>query len=167
MNTAHPLVDLPPSRDDQARDLPEDLRAWVDAPDLVHLVFEAAPALQEGREGPDLSLVPPGMARTVVTLLVYSYAIGLSSSDEIERQVDLDPELAYLSARTWPSSHTLRQVRRRSRPALQATLSKLLQLVAHLHGTSFTKAQGPEFFQAAAQERVDRAVLADTMALDA
>ena len=109
--------------------LPEDLRDWLDEAALVRLVFEALHTVEQDVEHlPSPKQLATGSPRLLLTLLTYSYGIGLYDSAAIERRIAVDPQLRYFSARTTPSANVLRGFRRYQRPFLQQSLSRLIQL---------------------------------------
>jgi hypothetical protein len=156
---------------DEQLGLPEDLRAWVSEAALVSLVFEAVHATGWAQPASlGQAPLPPGRLRVLLTLLTYSYAIGLYGSDEIESRISLDPQLLYLSARKGVPSNDLRQFRRHHRAALHQTLSALFQLAFEAHDQSPPTRIGSDvkaLCSAAAERRINEAVLRDTMTLDA
>jgi hypothetical protein len=152
-------------------DLPEDVRQWTDERTLMGLLFNALDTVGQESEGCRRDgVLPLGQPRVLLTLLVYSYAIGLLDSEIIARQVPLDPQLRYLAAMTVPTAGELRRFRRHQRPWLKRTLSALLQSVWNHHRPasgeqSFTM-PSEGCFASEAEERIDQAVLQDTMDLD-
>lgn len=66
--------------------------------------------------------------RVMLSLLTYSYACGLYSSEEIERAIQRVPALRYLSAGLRPDSAQIRWFRRRHRRALTKCLGRTLAL---------------------------------------
>lgn len=160
--------------------LPEDLRDLIDQPRLVKLVFEA---LHVGDLGAPRSLpgrvLPLGTPRILLTLLTYSYAIGLYSSEEIERQILKDPQFRYLAAKSCPSGNDLRRFRRLNRDLVRHSLGCTLAAAWDLAINSADRAfpddsdlqEHPRdgfsaLFESAAELRINRAAFADTMALD-
>jgi hypothetical protein len=158
------------ARDELPR-FPDDAREWVDEPMLVRFVFDAVAECNRD--------LPAGPARVLLTVLTYSYAIGLYGSEEIEDQLAHDAQLEYLSAKATLSACTLRQFRRYHRDLLQASLSALFQRVWQsraqqvnpdkqdsnvLLGRRGGRLEG--VFQRAANRRIADAVLADSIELD-
>ena len=74
--------------------LPDDLRQWLDARTLVGLVFDAVHTVLD-QVADEPSPLPVGNPRVLLTVLTYSYAIGLFASDETEAHVPTD---GYFSA---------------------------------------------------------------------
>lgn len=157
----------------------EDLCDWLSERDLLSLVLEAVQLV----EGPSNGLrsyrsLPPGPPRLSLTILTYSYAIGLYSSEEIERRVLTDRDLRYLAARSCPSGSDLRRFRRNHREKVQGALAALLRLAWEHHVAGDfpiderwkelppATAMMREFFDHEAEQRVTRAVFVDSMALD-
>ena len=172
MSDANTLFDAPVG-------LPEDLREWMDESTLVHLLFEALhPVDPDGLDS--AKGLPLGSPRILQTVLTYSYATGLYSSEEIERRILREVQLRYLAAKSCPSSNDLRRFRRLNRPYLQRSLSRLFLLAwEHLTPQSLAESDSllladqaialesvVRLFELDAQRRIDSAVLADTMALD-
>ena len=158
---------------------PEDLREQV-APDrLLRLVLDAVQVTAElPGDGFVQRALPLGMPRTLLTVLTYSYAIGLYSSDEIEAELRKDPQLVYASAKATISATALRRFRRLHRLPIQRSLSAVLQQALGLRTEPSLASQPHDrdvndtqrslelLFAWAAERRVNRAVLADTIALD-
>jgi hypothetical protein len=147
--------------------LPEDLRDAIEETTLVRLVFGSLQAL-----GEDTAHCPPpsGKPRIILAILLFSYTTGLYGSEEIESRINRDTHLMYLSARLPVSARELRQFRRYHRPFLERGVARLLQSASEtrLGGTSLAEREfnPDESFLRAAKDRINRAVLADTMALD-
>jgi hypothetical protein len=129
--------------------------------------------------------LPAGQPRVLLTILAYSYAVGLYASEEIENRITTDSGLRYLSAGARPSWHDLRRFRRQNRKMLQGALSQVLQLARQFRLWSIAKrlpidvescgqiagGYGPEAMEilladSAANDRIHQAVLRDSMALD-
>jgi hypothetical protein len=165
---------------------PDDLREWLGTVALLNLVLEAVqkvdwsfPPLQtlanQSRE------FRPQM---LLTLLTYSYASGLYESEEIEARIYSDPTLRYLAARTFPDRRTLRRFRRRQRPLIKQCLIHVFKeawkqqggagLEEPLAWPCYEATVGKPWFASAdlrqiyftAEERIDRAVFLDGMAVD-
>jgi hypothetical protein len=66
--------------------------------------------------------------RVMLSLLTYCYACGRYSSEEIERAIEREPVLRYLSAGLRPASAQIRGFRRRHRRALTRCLGQVLAL---------------------------------------
>lgn len=151
--------------------IPEDLREWVGARELVAIVFEAVHAAEEAGDDPLTGRqFHSGQTRILLTLLTFSYAIGMYISEEVEAQSVADPELAYLSGRCGASSVRLRQFRRHYRCFLQRSLGRLFERVLASRGGSLRIAPACDDLESVsawlAEARINRSVLADTMALD-
>ncbi len=150
---------------------PDDLRQWIDARTLVSCVLEA---VQATVQVPDQALpetLPLGRPRMLLTILTYSYAVGLLGSDEIAHQIVVDPELGYLSAKSEPTPSELRHFRRYHRAMLQWSLSHLLERAWKARPDfSLSKCRDQGLIDRAAgqaaEQRINQAVLTDTMALD-
>jgi hypothetical protein len=153
--------------------LPEDLRQNCQGEALVRLVFQALNTVEEEEERftGERWLLPP-LPRVWLSVLTFSYGIGIYASDEIERQLRRDPGLRSLAGNVPLTSSDLRRCRRHHRALLQRTLTHLLRLccMSPPSGHAVTRAQ-PEpdqepFLDAAAQGRINQAIFADSMALD-
>jgi hypothetical protein len=144
--------------------IPDDLREWVEARELVALVLAAVHETEElVEDGPRL---PAGEARLLVNVMTYSYAVGIYSSEDIELRAIEDPEVAYLSGRYRVSSVALRQFRRHYRAFLQRGLCRLFQRVCQTRGGGSDSHDQDTALVLLAEGRINRSVLADTMALD-
>src|SRR5438132_7581342 len=85
--------------------LPTDLRVLVDESCLLHLALESAV------NGGSINLKPfnglsgqaPLSARMMLTLLSYSYAVGIFGSRDIERAIYEDQTLRYICAGQRPA----------------------------------------------------------------
>lgn len=114
--------------------LAEDLREWLPADDVAHLVIEAV-------EGMDLSLArvnergsgsaqyPPGM---LLALLIYCYSQGLYSSRRMERATHTHVGVRYVTANTHPDHDTIAAFRRTHGELLQRAFVEVLQLAREL-----------------------------------
>jgi transposase len=110
--------------------LPQDLRDWVPADDLVHFLVDALPLLdlsaaRINHRGTGSAQYPPGM---MLGLLIYSYANGFFSSRQIERATYQNLSVRYLAANTHPDHDTIAAFRRDNGPLLHHTFVQLLQL---------------------------------------
>jgi hypothetical protein len=166
--------------------LPEDLRAWIGKDCLARLTLAVAqtiewPQTQNRQPTGTLSRLRPQM---MLSLLTYCYAIGVHASQEIESGIGHDQTMRHLSAGACLTWHDLRGFRRRNRARLQQALTKLFRIAWRLHLMA-GGAQSPESGMAgpaascrwgqprlegqlleAAEERIARAVLLDSAALD-
>ena len=102
---------------------------------------------------------------------VYSYAIGLFESRDIENQISRDPRLLELAPEATPCAGELRRFRRYHRPLPQHTLACVLQLAwrAELESASpqlGTDSEAERHFERTAETRLTQAALRDMMALD-
>src|SRR5262249_1411988 len=120
----------------------------------------------------------------LTTVLIYSYAIGVLGSREIEILARHDPTLRYLCRSTVPDWHTLRLFRRQHVRLVMQCLKILVEAVwkesrlnksglATVHGVSQepflnrgeARTSEPDFAREA-EQRVTRAIHADSMAMD-
>jgi transposase len=114
--------------------LPVDMREWLPADDVVHLVLDAvagmdlsAAAINE--RGTGSAQYPPGM---MVGLLIYSYSQGLFSSRRIERATHTHIGVRYVTGDTHPDHDTIATFRRRHGELLQRAFVEVLQLARQL-----------------------------------
>lgn len=165
--------------------LPTDLRVWLGEDRLLRLTFASAAHHAEA------VAMPPTVhqgdqvfpAAQLLALLAFAYLTGRLSSVEIEEALEADSALRYLCAGRFPTSPVLRRFRRVCRRTLVRVLSDVLTLAVRERarhgwlcrpplGALDARASGSNGEGAAevglreAAWRVDRAVLADTMALD-
>lgn len=144
--------------------IPLDLRVIISEEALVSRVLETTAALNESGSGlPQEFPNPEGLSpNTLLSFVTYAYAIGCRDSEEIEETARTDRALAYLSAGQLPSSPTIRRFRRYFRGPITAALAILLRATAK----HFTPSLNEAACLAEAQQRLEAAVLADTIALD-
>ena len=151
---------------------PDDLRDWFDEKTLVRFTLRT---LRPVELGPSAYRIDggfaPGKPRILLNVLVYSYAIGLLPSEEIETNIPVDPQLLSVSGGVPICANELRHFRRHHRLLLHQSLCGLLQLALASRRRSVVDDTGTEFatersVSLAAEDRVNRAVLMDSMALD-
>ena len=114
--------------------LPVDMREWVAADDVVHLVIEAVEGMDlraaaVNERGTGSAQYPPGM---MLALLIYSYSQGLYSSRRIERATHTQVGVRYVTADTHPDHDTIAQCRQRHAALLSAAFVEGLQLAHRL-----------------------------------
>lgn len=162
---------------------PSDLRVWLGEDRLLRLVLEAAAQHAGGcaavrADGRGEGSWP---ATSLMALMVFSHLTGRFGTDAIVEELESDPALRYLCAGRFPSATVLRRFRRWHRPVLAAALRSVLEAAAEFrlahtwispargchptHGGPFLSRMR-DACQEAAEGRLSRAVLADTMALD-
>ena len=166
--------------------LPDDLSGYIGKKTLVKLILEAIERLNArtaereavATENPDFQ---PAM---MLTLLTYCYATGVYSSTDIELGMQHDQMIRYLCAKNYLNLPVLREFRRYSRDRIKECLATVLQRVWELRfcdeddhpmpaasylGVSFgwwlNRGPTPDF-RAEAEQRIVRAVRADSMAMD-
>jgi hypothetical protein len=162
---------------------PSDLRLWLGEDHLLRVVLEAAAqhaggcvaARDMGRGDGSLT------ATQMVALTVFSHLTGRYGSEAIAEELESDPALRYLCAGRFPSATALRRFRRWYRPVLAAALRGALEVAAESRMAhawigyaagwrSVAGGQLPAWVgdacREAAEARLSRAALADTMALD-
>jgi transposase len=165
--------------------LPDDLSLYIGKKTLVKLILEAAEGIDAGWTGAgaeaiDSHAFQPAM---MLTLLTYCYATGVHGSADIELEIRRDRMTRYLCAKTYPDLDAIRSFRRQYRLKLKQCLAAVLCRVWELRfcgddaepidgryiGTSpsrWTDAMPVPKFDSEAEERITRAVRADSMALD-
>jgi hypothetical protein len=162
--------------------LPADLRQWVSEPTLVGWVLEEvadaldgySPALSPAENGPPVA--------TMLTVLTYCYATARYGFDEIESATATDTTIRYLCAKHFVTSSAIRRFRRVHRALLHSCLTSLLRRAWwHRFGrldrggegsAEFARAEGGHDdrctyrLAAVAEQQIQQAILADSMALD-
>lgn len=158
---------------------PEDLRDWVGE---AHLVSAAQAAALRTCGGSWLNLLEHGCVTTApddrLTLIAYCYLLGIYPSVDVVRQLDFDSHLEPFRDRFALAPSQLRQFRREHRRALVDCLTlTLVDLWAARHpSTDWLWSNSLvmnrmnigflEPFHRHATERVERAVMLDSIALD-
>jgi hypothetical protein len=166
---------------------PQDLRQWVGESALLSWVLDAVQSICEpgGRASGGTTPVPVGQPRVFLTLLTYCYAVGVYASEEIEDRIPTDATLCYLSAGARPTWHDLRHFRRQTRKMLHQALSKVFQTAREFRLWSIAnmlqidadwrdrlavdsprESRQTQLADLAANDRINQAVLRDSMALD-
>ena len=112
--------------------LPPDLRDWVKPDHLVHFIIDAVgqidvSAAQVNERGTGSPQYPPGV---LLSLLVYSYATGVFSSRQIERNTYENIAVRLLCADTHPDHDTLCTFRRKNLGLLNTAFAQVLELAA-------------------------------------
>ncbi len=142
-----------------------DLGEWLGSDRLIRAVIEVVD------EQPPLSrnALAAAQGRILLGLLVYSYARGIFFSRQIERLILSDHALSR-SAPAWlVDSAQIRNFRRHHKQPLQESLAALLSRAAMESARTNRSSAGlldQSEFARAAEERVNRAVLFDTMDFD-
>jgi hypothetical protein len=162
--------------------LPADLRQWVNESVLVGWVLELVADALEGH-APAASIVEDGPpAATMLTVLTYCYATARYGFDEIESATATDRTIHYLCAGHFVTSSTIRRFRRVHRVLLHACLTRLLRRAwRHRFGrtdlleesnlpSARSMGSADDSFTyrlaAVAEQKIQQAILADSMALD-
>ena len=162
--------------------LPADLRQWVNEATLVGWVLEVVSDALEGYS-PASSLAEDGPpVPTMLTVLTYCYATARYASDEIEAVTATDRTIRYLCANQFVTSSAIRRFRRAHRALLHSCLTTLhRQAWRHRFGlldtgwewstesSRFQSSHDDRFtyrLTAAAAQKIQQAILADTMAMD-
>ena len=120
----------------------------------------------------------------MLTLLTYCYATGVYATTDIELGMQQDRMICYLCAKNYLNLAALREFRRYSRDRIKECLATVLRRVWDLHfcdvdacpvagasdlGVSFghwLNTRATPDFTAEAEQRIIRAVRADSMAMD-
>lgn len=166
--------------------MPDDLSLYIGKKTLVKLVLEAVEGIDEGGSCPvsvtaEKCVIQPVM---LITLLTYCYATGVYGSMDIELNIRRDQMTRYLCAKTYPDVDVLRSFRRDWRLKIRQCLASVLRRVWELRfcgddaepvgglsyaGSSLSRWTGMRptpNFPDEAEERMARAIRADSMALD-
>jgi transposase len=163
--------------------LPDDLSAYIGKKTLVKLILEAIEELNARTSWCDTVATESTGAQPVLmlTLLTYCYATGVYASTDIELSMEHDQMIRYLCAKNCLTLPMLREFRRYSRDRLQECLEAVLRRVWELRfrnmdacpmaaapepGDGFRRWLYAPDFTAEAEQRVIRAVRADSMAMD-
>ena len=158
----------------EAAPLPDDLRAWFEPAQLVRLSLDAVADLAGPQRWPAGPADGPTFTRaTLLTLLTYSYATGRFGSETIEAACHEDAQLRYLAG-ACPPAALLRRFRRHHRAVIGVALSRLIETCAILQRASHSPAwpipaapgAPAEWFADQAAQRIQRAVLEDSVAAD-
>lgn len=158
--------------------IPSDLRLWLETPWLIRLALNAARTCPLPAEVRNLDFSYAGTfdSPTLLSLLLYAYSCGILPSEEVERQMHIEPGLIYLRATTTPDWHVLRRFRRLARTIVQCRLSQVLENAWHLHSPasvisrraslSGNSSSIRNICREEAERRVNDAVAQDCAALD-
>ncbi len=124
---------------DTALLLPPDLRDWVPADHLVHLLIDAVEKLdlrqiKVNTRGTGDAQYPPAM---LLALLVYSYATGVFGSRRIEQSTYDNVAVRLLTADTHPDHDTICTFRRENKALFSESFVKVLQLAQELKLAQF------------------------------
>ena len=161
-----------PALMDQGGRWPNDLREWVDERTLISFVLNALHSAEcEGASSSQSEPLPPGLPRVLLSLLLYSYVIGLRSSEQIVDAIEADSQPRYLCANTTLCENELRGFRRHHRAVLEQSLTRLLERIWNARPEAARSWVPPVdsplvLAAAAAQSRINEAIFADTISLD-
>ena len=166
--------------------LPDDLSVYIGKKTLVKLILEAIEVLNAPASGGEAVATgnPDFQPAMMLTLLTYCYATGVYASTDIEISMQHDRMIRYLCAKNYLNLPVLREFRRYSRDRIKECLATVLRRVWELRfcdedacpmaaasdpGASFgrwlNRRSTPDF-TAEAEQRIVRAVRADSMAMD-
>lgn len=117
--------------------LPCDLRAWLPADHLVHLILDAVDQIPTGHfrvnhRGTGSEQYPPTM---MLALLIYCYATGRFGSRTIEAATHSDVAVRFLCANLHPDHDSICTFRRENQAAFEAAFVTVLQLAHQLRLT--------------------------------
>ncbi len=144
----------------------EDLRLVLGQNGLAELVRDSVSSKGNHSAGSDAS-------ERLLALLTFSYASGVFDSAEIPHELDQEDLLRLLGTSLPLDSHAFRQFRRQNRSELHGCLSQVLRRARKPQGTDWSEwtmnrwtTESCDGFDEEAEERINRAVRADTFALD-
>src|SRR5215472_15238213 len=152
---------------EQTVTVPMDLREWFPADVLANWVEENIEKLraQEPAGTAEIGRMN-NFGRTMLSLLCFSYAIGIFESRSIELDSRTNTPLRLLSGSVPPLAGDLRRFRRRHGAVLTALLFELFVRAASEHFGAQRMAGGPELHAQlleAASQRLDIAIQFDLM----
>ncbi len=108
--------------------LPTDLRTLIGEASLLQLTLHSVGEL-EGIKPISGEVGLRWSGPMMVTLLSYSYAIGIYGSRDIESGINKEKTLRYICARQYPAWQEIRRFRRLNRDCVQQTLASVLTQV--------------------------------------
>jgi len=116
---------------------PCDLRDWLPADHLVHLILDAVEQIPTGHfrvnhRGTGSEQYPPTL---MLALLIYCYAAGRFGSRTIEAATHSDVAVRFLCANLHPDPDLIRAFRRGNKAAFEAAFATVLQLAHQLRLT--------------------------------
>jgi hypothetical protein len=163
-----------------------DVSRWFGKGALVSLILDVVSSVDRPPAPTDEATRPERepQPRWLLTVLTYCYATGLYESADVERATTADPVVSYLCAGTRPARNDIRRFRRQHRELVAVCLARTLALASHsrlcidddlwladermewwrLEQPSLEYIESP--FLRIAEQRIDHAVLLDSMALD-
>ena len=109
-----------------ARELPNDLRAWLGERQLMDLALEAVQTVTleqptfGGQRGEQLS------SQMMLTLLTYCYATDTYGSEDVEWSAENEFAPGYICAHTRPDWQTVRRFRKANRARIEECLVQVL-----------------------------------------
>lgn len=114
--------------------LPPDLRDWVPAGHLAHLIIDAVESLdlqqlKVNERGTGSPQYPP---RMLLALLIYSYATGTFGSRRIEQNTHDSVPVRLIAADTHPDHDTICTFRRENKALVTESFVKVLELAQQL-----------------------------------
>ena len=145
----------------------------MDSREFLGLIYDAVHSIDWPKEPIQTSQaeISPAVLRT---LLTYSYATGLYCSREIEIAALAEPNVRYICAHQRPTWPIIRRFRRQNLPWLRAALlavcermaDRLSQPVAHYSESSHSGDFASVDLTREVENRLRRAIQADSMAMD-
>ncbi len=105
-----------------AKELPMDLRQWVDECRLIMLALEAAQRVFSRTAAVGMPAGAGLNPQMMLTLLAYSYAAGMHASEDIEWASKNDPATRYICAKSFPDCQAIRRFRRANRQMIEHCL---------------------------------------------
>jgi len=166
--------------------LPDSLAAWLERNPLASLVLNAVRAVDERWLQPVASK-GAGMAfqpRALLAMVTYCYVLEIYGSQDIEDLMRRDGLFRFLCANEFPDWHAVRRFRRNNRETIQRCLAEALRHIWKSgsferytgcpctdHGKEarvpeWRKALDPAHLMDEANERIERAMFIDHMAID-
>jgi len=117
--------------------LPCDLREWLPADHLVHLILDSVDQISTSHfhvnhRGTGSEQYPPSM---MLALLIYCYATGRFGSRTIEAATHSDVAVRFICANTHPDHDSICTFRRENKKAFEAAFVTVLQLAHQLRLT--------------------------------
>jgi len=151
--------------------LPTDLRVLIDEASLLKLTLHSA------AEAEGIKRISGTVGRVrwsgpmMLTLISYSYVIGIYGSRDIESAITKDKTLRYICARQYPTWEEIRRFRRLNRDCVQRTLASVLtQVCVHYFWPNYpdvaahvAPADIDEQIRLAALGRIETAIIMDAV----
>ncbi len=162
--------------------LPADLRQWVNEATLVGWILEIVCDALEGYSPAPAFVADGPPVPMMLTALTYCYATGRYASEDIEAATAADRTIHYLCMHQFVTASAIRRFRRAHRALIHSCLTSLHRKAwRHRFGgppsgcqssaesSRLADSDDDRFayrLAAAAEEKIQQAILADTIALD-